>query len=249
MAFGSGMQVTPDARLGVAYGYAKTSVNGNTDLAGTAQRADINSHVISVYGSKDLDDNRTFTFQGDAGLNNSKSTRQLAFGGLARTASADYRTYSAHLGAALAQAFALSENTTLIPAIRADYTWLKSPGHDETGAGALNLSVATQRTDALVLGADALLQHRFANKSRLDVRVGAGYDAINDRGNIIAAYAGAPGQSFVTTGIDHSPWLVHGSIGYSMTAANGVDITLRYDAEGRSGYLNHTASVRANWAF
>ncbi len=31
--------------------------------------------------------------------------------------------------------------------------------------------------------------------------------------------------------------------------ANGTEIGFRYDAEGRSDYLNHTASIRAKWAF
>ena len=53
----------------------------------------------------------------------------------------------------------------------------------------------------------------------------------------------------MTIGIDHSPWLVRGGIGYSMLAANGTEVSFRYDAEGRSEYLNHTASVRAKWAF
>ena len=100
-----------------------------------------------------------------------------------------------------------------------------------------------------MIGADGYLQHRFSNTSRLDANLGIGYDLINERGNIIATYAGAPGQSFVTTGIDHSPWLVRGGIGYSMLAANGTEVSFRYDAEGRSEYLNHTASVRAKWAF
>ncbi|MDQ7969489.1 MAG: autotransporter domain-containing protein [Oxalicibacterium faecigallinarum] len=247
LALGADAQVAPGARFGVAYGYAKTSVNGHTDLSGSAQRANIGSHIIAAYGSKDLGDNRTFSFQGDIGVNDNKSTRQIDF--MNRTARADYRTYSAHIGAAIAQSFALSEKTTLTPALRADYTWLKSQSYNETGADALNLNVGSNKTDTFVIGADAYLQHRFSNVSRIDANLGLGYDVINEQGNIVAAYAGAPGQSFVTTGIDHSPWLVRGGIGYSMQAMNGTEISFRYDAEGRSDYLNHTASVRAKWAF
>jgi hypothetical protein len=43
--------------------------------------------------------------------------------------------------------------------------------------------------------------------------------------------------------------MVRGGIGYSMTVANGTEVSFRYDAEGRSDYLNHTASLRAKWAF
>lgn len=57
----------------------------------------------------------------------------------------------------------LNEKTTLTPALRADYTWLKSQSYNESGA-------------------DAYLQHRFSNVSRLDARFGIGYDAVNERG-------------------------------------------------------------------
>jgi len=249
MAFGADAQISADARFGLSYGYAKTSVNGNTDLAGTAQRANIDSHIVSAYGSKEIGNARNISWQADIGMNDSKSTRQMEFGGLSRSATADYRTYSAHLGTAITQHIALSSTTTLTPGLRADYSWFNSQSYKETGADALNLNVASQKTDAFVLGADAHLQHRFSAASRLDANFGVGYDTINKRGNIVAAYAGAPGQAFVTTGIDHSPWLVRGGIGFIHTTANGTEVALRYDAEGRSDYLNQTASVRARWAF
>ncbi|CAL62385.1 Hypothetical protein HEAR2251 [Herminiimonas arsenicoxydans] len=31
--------------------------------------------------------------------------------------------------------------------------------------------------------------------------------------------------------------------------ASGTEISFRYDAEDRSDYLNHSASIRAKWAF
>nr|WP_238379989.1 autotransporter outer membrane beta-barrel domain-containing protein [Janthinobacterium sp. Marseille] len=249
LGFGADAEVAAGSRVGLAYGYAKTSVNGNTDLAGTAQDSNVSSHLFSAYGSKELGQDRSISWQADLGVSDNDSMRQLNFGGLNRTARADFRTYSAHVGAALRQQFALSETTSLTPALRADYSWLKSQSYNETGADALDLNVASQKTDALVLGADTYLQHRFSATSRLDAHLGIGYDTINKPGAIVAAYAGAPGLSFVTSGIDQSPWLVRGGIGYTHTTANGTEVSLRYDAEGRSEYLNQSASVRAKWMF
>ncbi|WP_175626380.1 MULTISPECIES: autotransporter domain-containing protein [Oxalobacteraceae] len=249
LGFGADAEVAAGNRVGLAYGYAKTSVNGNTDLAGAAQDSNISSHLFSAYGSKELGQERSLSWQADLGVSDNDSRRQLNFGGLNRTARADYRTYSAHVGATLKQQFALSETTSLTPALRADYTWLKSQSYQETGADALNLHVASQKTDALVLGADTYLQHRYSPTSRLDAYLGVGYDTINKPGAIVAAYAGAAGLSFVTNGIELSPWLVRGGIGYTHTTANGTEVSLRYDAEGRSDYLNQSASVRAKWMF
>ncbi|MFC7286705.1 autotransporter domain-containing protein [Herminiimonas glaciei] len=249
LGFGADAEVAAGTRVGLAYGYAKTSVNGNTDLAGTAQDSNISSHLFSAYGSKELGQERSLSWQADLGVSDNDSKRQLNFGGLNRSARADYRTYSAHVGAALRQQFALSDTTSLTPALRADYTWLKSQSYQETGADALNLNVASQKTDALVLGADTYLQHRFSPTSRLDAYLGVGYDTINKPGAIVAAYAGAAGLSFVTSGIELSPWLVRGGIGYTHTTANGTEVSVRYDAESRSDYLNQSASVRAKWMF
>ncbi|ABR90419.1 autotransporter [Janthinobacterium sp. Marseille] len=249
LGFGADAEVAAGNRVGLAYGYAKTSVNGNTDLAGTAQDSNISSHLFSAYGSKELSQERSLSWQADLGVSDNDSMRQLSFGGLNRSARADYRTYSAHVGAALTQRFALSETTSLMPALRADYTWLKSQSYSETGADALNLNVASQKTDALVLGADLHLLHSLSSTSRIEVNLGVGYDAINKSGNIVAAYAGAPGLSFVSNGIDHSPWLLRGGIGYTHRTGNGTEVSLRYDAESRSDYLNQSASVRAKWAF
>jgi len=249
LGFGADAEVAAGSRVGVAYGYAKTSVNGNTDLAGTAQDSNISSHLFSAYGSKELGQDRSVSWQADLGVSDNDNTRQLSFGGLNRSARADYRTYSAHVGAALRQQFALSDTTNLTPALRADYTWLKSQSYKETGADALNLNVASQKTDALVLGADLHLLHSLSPASRFEANFGVGYDTINKSGNIVAAYAGAPGLSFVSNGIDHTPWLLRGGIGYTHRTDNDTEVSLRYDVESRSDYLHQSASVRAKWAF
>jgi hypothetical protein len=101
----------------------------------------------------------------------------------------------------------------------------------------------------LVITAEGRLRHMLSNRAWLTANLGLGYDAVNDRGNIVSVYAGAPGQAFATSGIDHSPWMVSGGIGYAMQVDQGMQVSLRYDVEGRGDYLNQTASVRANWQF
>ncbi|WP_290971391.1 autotransporter outer membrane beta-barrel domain-containing protein [Herbaspirillum sp.] len=235
-------------RLGLAYAYGNTNVIGNADLSGAGSHAKIDSNVLALYGSVPVSD-LTLGFQVDTGWNSSRSNRDLNFGGLNRTASADYGTWSAHAGASLSKAVPLTESTTLIPALRLDYTRLQSQSYTETGAGALNLNVAAKTTEALVLGVESRLVHALDAQSQLSAHLGAGYDAINDRGDLVAAYAGAPGQSFTASGIDHSPWIIKAGIGYTHKTAQGTDVSLRYDAEGRSGFINQSASVKATWRF
>jgi autotransporter-associated beta strand protein len=248
-AFGTDSELAPGTLLGISYAYASSSVDGNTALSGATQHANIDSNLLGIYGSHALPNNMQLDFQADVGRNHTDGSRQLDFSGLNRSATSSYVTYSAHVGTALSKDIALNERTTFTPAVRIDYTRLRDQGYSEAGADALNLNVDANTTEALVFGAEGRIRHALTERSWLSVNLGAGYDAINDRGDLVSVYAGAPGQSFTTTGIDHSPWLIDAGIGYTYQASSGMQAILRYDVDGRDGYVNQTASVKASWTF
>jgi outer membrane autotransporter protein len=249
MAFGAEGELNRDTRLGVTYAYANSSVDGNAGLSGISQHANVDSHMLGLYGSHALANDLQLDWQADIGRNGIDGSRHINFGGLNRTASSNYASYSAHVGAGLSKDFGLSERTTIAPGVRVDYTWLRDQSYRESGADALNLDVDSNTTKAFVITTEGRLRHTLSAQSWLNANVGIGYDTINDRGNVVSTYAGAPGLSFATQGIDHSPWLISGGIGYTMQANANTQITLRYDVEGRDSYLNQSASLKANWAF
>ena len=236
-------------RLGIAYAYANSKVDGNTSLSGTQQHVDIDAHVLAMYGTTELANGMTLGFQGDIGQNSNDGTRHINFGGLDRTATSDYKTYAAHAGISFAKTLSVNERTSFTPIIRADYTWLRDDSYRESGADALNLDVAKHSSDAFVIGADARISHTLTERSRIEANAGVGYDTINKAGNVVASYAGTPGQVFNTQGIDHSPWLFAGGVAYVHNTVGGTEISLRYDIEGRSDYINQSASLKAFWAF
>jgi len=49
--------------------------------------------------------------------------------------------------------------------------------------------------------------------------------------------------------MDVSPWLGRAVAGVVTNANERTEISARYDAEARSGYLDQTASVKVRWAF
>jgi outer membrane autotransporter protein len=248
-AFGADSEISPGTLLGVTYAYANSSVDGNTDLSGAAQHANIDSNVLGIYGSTALPNTMQLDFQADIGRSHTDGTRNINFGGLSRTATSGYATYSAHVGTGLSKDIAVTERTTFTPDVRADYTQLRAQGYSESGADALNLDVDANTTRAFVLSAGGRVRQALTEHSWLSANLGAGYDTINDRGDVVSVYAGAPGQSFTATGIDHSPWLINAGVGYTYQANSGMQVALRYDVDGRSGYLNQTASVKASWLF
>tara|TARA_R110001599_G_scaffold64023_3_gene178706 strand:- start:294611 stop:296890 length:2280 start_codon:yes stop_codon:yes gene_type:complete len=249
MAGGLEGDLDRSTRIGIAYAYANSNVDGNTTLSGTKQHADIDSHVLALYGTKQLANNMAWMWQADVGQNSNSGVRHLNFGGLDRTATSDHQTYTAHVGASLEKTLVLSERTSVTSTLRADYTWLRADSYREKGANALNLNVAQQTNDALVIGVDARISHMLTTYSWIEANAGVGYDAINKVGNVVATYAGTPGQSFATQGIDHSPWLFAGGLAYVHNTASGTEISVRYDVEGRRDYVNQSASIKAKWLF
>lgn len=245
LAVGADGALNDKLRLGAAFAYAKSDVDSNSTVAKQSAKVDV--FQLIGYGSYDLPDNSSLNFQVDVGQNLNKGSRQIAFTGT--VASSDYNSYSAHVGASLGRSYQLAAKTSLTPSIRADYTWIKDRGYSETGAGLLNLNVDSRDSEALVFGIDAALNHQISDSTSLSANLGVGYDSLAKQASITAVFAGAPGAAFTTYGLDVEPWSARAGLGLTHTMASGTEISLRYDAEHREGYLNQSASVKARWAF
>ncbi|MFP6851144.1 MAG: autotransporter domain-containing protein [Pseudomonas sp.] len=242
---GADGSVAVDTDLGLALAYAKTDVSSNS--AGPKQSADIDTYQFILYGRHALDADTDLLFQLDAGQLRNDGKRQIDLVGLSAESSYDSKT--AHAGIGLDRRFQLSEHTTFKPSLRLDYTWVEDEAYREKGAGDLNLQVKSRSTDALVLGLDGLLSHALTDQLSVTGNLGAGYDFYNRDASITAAYAGAPQAAFVTEGSNQSAWSQHAGAGLIYTSANGTEITGRYDAQHREGFLSQTASVQLRWMF
>ena len=209
LVFGADAEPSDTNRLGVAFAYAHTNLDGT--LSTTPQNSRINSYQLITYGSHSLDENTDLSVQADIGKSDTDGSRSILF--MNSVAKASYSGWSGHLGGALARTYNIDERTSFTPSIRADYTSIRSDAYAETGAGALNLNVGSNTTNQLILGVDGKLAHSLTEKTKLTANLGAGYDVINENASITSAYAGAPTASFVTNGINPSPWLARGGLG------------------------------------
>lgn len=245
IVFGMDGTLSPILRAGVAFAYAKSDIDGKSAIA--PQAADVNVYQLVGYGAYSFDERTNLDFQVDVGRNANSGRRQIAF--TSSTASSNYDSHTAHVGATLGRNYALSGQTTLTPSVRADYLRIKDRAYSETGAGALNLSVDSRSTEALVLGVDSKLSHLLNEQTTLVANLGVGYDTLNKRHSITAAFAGAPNAAFVTYGMKPSPWLGRGGVGAVYMTKSGLEITGRYDVEFRERFLNQTASANLRWAF
>lgn len=246
MIFGADASLSDVNRVGAAFAYAKTDVDGK----GVAtQNAKIDSYTFAAYGTHRISESTELQGQADMGVHDTDGSRLLNFGGLNTRATSSYKTWSGHVGASLNHAITLSAKTVFTPSVRADYTYLRSKAYSENGAGAFNLNVAKTTTDAFVIGVDGKVSHAISNTASFVGNLGVGYDLINDRASMTSSFAGAPTVVFATQGIAPSPWLVRGGFGLTGKISDTMEITARYDIESRTSFNNQTASVKFRWMF
>ena len=248
MALGADTALSSASRVGVSFGYARTSASSNSTDA--PQSATVDVFQLLGYGSSRIDANTEFSYQAGIGQNHTTGQRTLSFA--SGNAKASYHSLTATAGVGLEKTWKLNEQTSFLPSLRADYSWIKDRAYSETGSASvapLLLNVASRSADELILSVNGKLNHKLSDATTFSVNAGAGYDAINQQVSISSSFAGAPGISFVTYGLDQSPWLARAGLGLVHKSRNGVEFNARYDAEYRSGYLNHSASLKASWAF
>lgn len=236
-----------DYRLGLAFGYARSDVDGNSSAA--PQNAKVDSYQLVFYGDRRLNTATDVNFQAGVGLHDNSTRRTIAFGATNLQAASTYGSVSANLGAGIAHSIKWSEKTTFTPSLRADYTWIRNGGYTESGAGALGLTVSESDFAKFIVAADGKLSHALSDRSKLVANLGLGYDLINERASVTSTLAGAPTAAFSTLGIKPSAWLVRGGVGVTFRATEAIELTTRYDAEVRTGYSNQTVSVNARWSF
>ena len=245
LAIGADAAVSEQTRLGVAFAYAKTNVDSDSRIA--PQDAQIDTFQVIGYGSYALAADTELNVQVDAGQNRNQGKRHMPFADA--TAKADYDSYSAHAGVGLGHTLRFGQDLAFVPSVRADYTWIGDQAYKEKGAGALNLDVDSRDVEELIFSADGKLNYSLGANTVLSANLGVGYDVINEQTAITSTYAGAAGAAFTTRGLDPSPWLARAGLGLSHTLSNGTELSLRYDAESRSDFLNQGASLKARWAF
>jgi T5SS/PEP-CTERM-associated repeat protein len=235
-----------NTRLGLALSYMNIKVDGRSTASGN--HAKIDAYQAIFYGSHTLDSMPSVevNWQADLGVNRNRGRRDISF--MNRTARSRYDSYTGHVGLGIARAVRLSNVTTIIPSLRADYSYIRDHGYTETGAGALNLRVGSNDSQELIVMAKASVSQALSDRTSLVVSAGLGGDLLSHRNSLTASYTGG-GAAFVTKGMKRSPWVAQAGMGVAFKASERTQITARYDVETRSDFLGQTASVKFRWMF
>jgi outer membrane autotransporter protein len=246
LALGADGKVDEQWRVGAALSLAKGDVDGDSPV--TRENLDINTYQLTLYAADQLSEATSLNLQAGFGINDNDSSRNIQFGGLNRTATGDFTSWHTLLDAELEHRYKVNEKAVLAPYLRAQYSYVNVEDYTETGAGAINLHMDDNNEDSLVLSVGGKAAYAFTDQVKLTGHLGAGYDFMSSQSSVTSTFSGG-GPAFVTEGLDPSPVVLQGGIGFEMLTANGLTITARYDVDGREDYNNQTATVNFRLPF
>jgi outer membrane autotransporter protein len=143
-------------------------------------------------------------------------------------------------------------NLTLTPLAGAQYTYLKVKKYTETGAGGTNLMVDPDALNAFDLSAGGQVAYNYAmaNGSTLKpaLRAKYVYHAGDTDLQTTSQFTGG-GAAFQTKGAKADRSAVELGAGLTLATLSGMDLSLDYDADIRSGSFGQTGQLKARWAF
>lgn len=237
--------VSENTNLGAGFSYASSTLKSND----ANNRVSVDSFLGIGYGDYRLDDKTKINGQFALGYNHSDSRRSINFGGLNRSASGSYHGWNLQAGAGISRVIKISEATNFAPEIRMDYFMVGNRAYEESGAGALNLHVGAQRQGQLIPAFDLKANHNFNRGFSFSLNAGVGYDLLHNENAVTANFADN-GATFITRGLEVSPWVVRTGAGITWKQSNDLDLTARYDRRDRgSNYDNQMVSIKARKLF
>jgi outer membrane autotransporter protein len=239
LAAGIDAALSPSLLLGGVFAHARNAITGADDAV--PNRLDVDSYQGGLYGALAMGHGFVANFQFDGGLNRNKESRSINFMGTA--ASARYDGSTLHAGLSVKKAFPMGSQVTLVPSVGLDAARLHAESYSETGADALSLNVLDQTYRELRLSAGLQAIVRLNDRLHLTARASAGYNTLQDQANVTASFAGGV-DSFVTYGLDVSPWLYSFGVGLIGAQNANLDLGIHYTLQTSStGLLNQFASA------
>lgn len=254
VAGGIDWDVSDSARLGVAFAYARSTM----DSDGVADQKAVSKNAFgSVYGSYMLTEGLQLNAQAGYGKLRNQNNRRVDFAGINYNARSNYDGDVATFGIGLSHLFNATDSLAMVTSLRTDYAKVDTDGYTEKGqdsvaADALNLRVNGYKTDELIVSLKEEFQYKVTDSAKLFASVGVGYDTIDDKSKMTANYVGGHYVdigNFKVNPMDRSSTIYTGALGLDIANMGGWIVTGRYDFTGRSDYTNHLGSIRVMLPF
>lgn len=243
LAVGVDTKVAEGTRLGVAFSYARTGVDGKGSNAQDATT--INSYIGTLYGSYT---GKPWYVNGalSAGVHDYKTSRVVNFTGFNDTALGNHigMQYTAKVDGGYPIPVGPA---VLTPVIGMTYTYLDQEGYTETSTNGAALKVNSTDTWSLrsQLGAKLDTTYKLSGGHKLTPQVRAAWlhEFNSNAMNTTAAFA-AGGASFTSNGLKPTQEAAQLGLGLTIANTNNLKVEVGYDAEVRTDYLSHTGRLQ-----
>jgi outer membrane autotransporter protein len=244
-------KLAPGFRAGVATGFNAASLYPQ----GVPGNGTSNTLQFAVYGEY-LQEAFYLDALAGYGHSDNRMSRPIVIPGLNQRTAQGYTTANTFFGqleAGYKLVIAPSFGGFVTPFARLQASTSTQNGFTESGADALNLTVAAQTTTSLrtVLGAQlgAAIDAPWREKLNLTMRLGWSHEFADQTRPVTAAFAGAPAIGFTTFGAVAPRDGVVLGLGANTNIAERTSLYLRYDGDLAGGNTNHVlnAGVRYVW--
>ena len=223
---------TEDLRAGIALSYADTIISGR---GASDSSVDLDTIQATIYGAYEIDRKTRLNVLGALGSTSNESRRAIDFGGLDRTAGADYDSWHGIFDVELMRNYHLRVGLSFMPSLAATYIYARPKA-------TARLAPPTPTVSRLPL-LDVWLTGINVT-SNLDVT----YDVLAGNDHVTATFEGG-GGAFVTESLDPAPFGVIVGVGLELAPERGIDASLNYDIEARENYRSHQAQLNLRIPF
>ncbi|HOX59304.1 MAG TPA: autotransporter outer membrane beta-barrel domain-containing protein [Candidatus Paceibacterota bacterium] len=232
--------------LGLSAAYASTHLNLDDRRGG----GDIKSYSGAAYGSyfrNHVHVEGVLSY----GYNDYDCHRNLAVGGLSRTAQSTH--YGHALGGFISGGYVWQfKRWALEPFASLQYSYLDEDSFEESGADSVSLWLRDRQTQALAseLGVRLACVLRSSNFTLIpELSAAWNYKFNIDDREIIASYAGSPQAAFRLPGRDLDPNGLSTGAALTLLLGKGVSTSVRYNGELRDDYSVHMVGGELRFSF
>jgi uncharacterized protein with beta-barrel porin domain len=227
--------------LGVYFGYA----DAKNRQAGRDATLDSRNFMAGLYGTRDLGDDLRLSGQAGWTRTANDSRRNLVFGGIDRTATADYTDNALNANLELARGFDVAPNWRVAPYGALGMLWNHHDGFTETGAGSANLSRASDSTltGTASLGLRMAGMFETGNGKTLipQFRLGWDHHLGPTANSTTLAFTGT--SSFTVAGSETDRDTLVGNLGFALADDDGWSFYADYQPSISKSRREHAASA------
>jgi subtilase-type serine protease len=229
-------QIAPGLVAGVAAGYDRIRLG----LDGLDQQGEIASHRVAVYGGRQVGGLRLGASAGYA-YHLNRTERQITFAAIDRAAAAEYGGHELTLAGETGYRLALGD-LAAEPVAGLAYTRLIEAGYEESGAGAVDLTVDGRTTQSLRSTLGLRLGLDETARVRPQASLAWGHEFATTERGANARFAGG-GGSFTLDGAEAPRDLALVTIGIEADLAPGT--LLAIGADGALGQDQTQGTLKA----